>query len=450
MSILFLKSRAIGRLCLIGISAICISTSNSLSANDFPMTLAEAIKTAQDNDPWLKGSKHSQSALESQSVEAGTLPDPKLSLSLANLPVDGFDFNQEPMTQVKIGYSQMFPRGDTLKIEKRRLYQLSEQFPYLRVNRKAKLAETVTHLWLDAFEAKESILLIESNRSLFEQLSDVAQASYASTIGKTRQQDLVRAQLELTRLDDRLTQLELNFQIAKSQLVEWLYSNDIDSTEKKIVFGKLPDIPLNPLFGDNSLASDTDLVKQLMLNPAVLAIDKKIEASKTAESLAEQSYKTAWGVNASYGYRDDAPTGDSRVDFFSIGLNFEIPFNTSNRQDKKVAVASSHTAKTKTEKWQLLRRLMANFKSLRAKHLRLAERQVLYQEKLLPQMHQQAEASLTAYTNDDGDFSEVVRARIAQLNAQIDSLGIDVERQKSIASLNYYLTQATQEFGESK
>ena len=65
-------------------------------------------------------------------------------------------------------------------------------------------------------------------------------------------------------------------------------------------------------------------------------------------------------------------------------------------------------------------------------------------------MHQQAEASLTAYTNDDGDFAEVVRARISQLNAQIDSLEIDVERQKTIASLNYYLTQTAQEAGESK
>ena len=55
-------------------------------------------------------------------------------------------------------------------------------------------------------------------------------------------------------------------------------------------------------------------------------------------------------------------------------------------------------------------------------------------------MAEQAEASLTAYTNDDGDFAEVVRARIAELNAQIDALNIDVERQKTIVQINYYFT----------
>lgn len=63
---------------------------------------------------------------------------------------------------------------------------------------------------------------------------------------------------------------------------------------------------------------------------------------------------------------------------------------------------------------------------------------MLYQKQLLPQMSEQAEASLEAYTNDESDFAEVVRARIAELNAQIDALAIDVERQKTIIELNYF------------
>jgi hypothetical protein len=53
-------------------------------------------------------------------------------------------------------------------------------------------------------------------------------------------------------------------------------------------------------------------------------------------------------------------------------------------------------------------------------------------------MNDQAEASLNAYTNDDGDFAEVVRARIAELNANIDYLNINVDRLKTIAALNYF------------
>ena len=69
--------------------------------------------------------------------------------------------------------------------------------------------------------------------------------------------------------------------------------------------------------------------------------------------------------------------------------------------------------------------------------MRLIDRQNLYKTKLLPQIYDQAEASLTAYNNDDGDFSEVVRSRIAVLNAEIDELTLNVEEQKIQLELNY-------------
>ena len=92
----------------------------------------------------------------------------------------------------------------------------------------------------------------------------------------------------------------------------------------------------------------------------------------------------------------------------------------------------------KSEKWLALRDMVAAFESARAQYRTLGERQRLYRQRLLPQMHQQAEAALSAYTSAEGDFAEVARARIAELSALIDALGIDVERQKVIARLNYF------------
>ena len=72
---------------------------------------------------------------------------------------------------------------------------------------------------------------------------------------------------------------------------------------------------------------------------------------------------------------------------------------------------------------------------------RLDERLALYTEQLLPQMADQAEASLAAYGNDSGDFAEAVRARIAELNAKVEALVIAVERQKIMAQINYLLAE---------
>ena len=87
--------------------------------------------------------------------------------------------------------------------------------------------------------------------------------------------------------------------------------------------------------------------------------------------------------------------------------------------------------------------MYASYRTAKSRLLRLEDRQELYQRRLLAEMMEQAEASLTAYTRDDGDFSEVMRARISELNARIDALVIDVQRLQSIVRLNYYLVQST-------
>ncbi len=429
------------------------------------LTLDAATKSAIQNDPWLQGNRHRQNSIESMSIAAGTLPDPKVSINLVNIAADSFDFGQEAMTQFKVGVSQMLPRGDSLAIKQQQLNLLASEYPFQREDRKAKLKVMVSQLWLDVYKAQQSIALIEKDRGLFEQLADVAQASYASTIGKTRQQDIVRAQLELTRLDDRLTMLNQQKEMGLQKLSEWLSHSFLESDdflerdgeqslkdsnlESEIfllqasslkVTKRIPDIKM--LFPEQVLSkakiSNQKLFKYLAGHPSVVALKQRIKASKSGIALVKQKYKPEWRLNASYGYRDDNSLGQQRSDLFSIGVSFDIPLFTGNRQDKQVQSAVSKSAVIKTQKWSLIRKMIASVQSTRTQLLRLSERQSLYRTKLIPQMHDQAEASLTAYTNDDGDFAEVIRSKIAELNASIDALSIDVERQKNIAQLNYF------------
>ena len=432
----------------IALACLFVFSQTSQAANNERIwSFNSSVKAAQKNDPWLAGNKHQQQAVEALSHAAATMPDPKMSVGLANLPTDGFDFSQEGMTQLKVGITQMFPRGDTLAIKNQQLRIESEAYPFQRADREAKVAVTVGSLWLDAYRVQQSIALIEQNRSLFEQLADVAQASYSSALGKTRQQDIVRAQLELTRLDDRLDILAQQQNAYLGMMAQWLSTAFVESSQQDAISQlhniqlaqQLPQLDLlnNELVYSKTWFSVDVLAKHFSSHPAVFALDKKISASKTGINLAEQQYKPEWGVNASYGYRDDDPMGNSRSDFFSVGVTFDLPLFTENRQDMTVKSAISKTEAVKTEKILLLRQLLGAFSSGKGRLLRLEDRKNLYKTRLLPQVHDQAEASLTAYTNDDGDFAEVVRSRIAVLNAQIDDLVIQVAEQKIILELNY-------------
>ncbi len=416
------------------------------------LTLNQAIAQAQAHDPWLVENQYLEQSLAAQSVSASTLPDPVVSLSMLNLPVDGYDFNQENMTQIRVGVSQRIPRGDTLALESQKLQILSRKNPFLRQDRRAKVAMIVSQLWLEIFRAKESIRLIEQDRALFEQLVEISSASYSTAFGGTQQQDVVRAQLELTRLEDRLTRLKQQRDTAQKQLQRWVSGQFV---AKYMPTQTIPETPtdiddhlpalslrmptLMQLQGERLTRRLTSVLQQ---HPSLLALENKIKASETQIAITRQKYKPQWGLNAAYSYRADTPSGRSRADFLSLGISVDVPLFTAKKQDKDLEAAVYQAETVKTQKWLQLRNMLAQVKTLRAELMRLQERKTLYQSSLLPQIQAQAEAALTAYTNDEGDFAEVVRSRIDVLDAEIDELNITIDSLKAIAKVNYYLVLA--------
>lgn len=417
-------------LLLVGVPVLAQDQSGTLP-------LKEAVALAISSDPWLSGSRYREEALRDESISAATLPDPKVSLMAANFPTDSFDINQEAMTQLAVGVSQMFPRGDSLDLSSRQKRELAAQEPLLRQDREAKVVAAVTKLWLDDFKAQESIRLIDQDRSLFEHLVDATRAGYSSALGRARQQDIIRAQLELTQLDDRLTVLQQQRETAQKRLSEW-----IGGKARLPVSGALPKRSESALALTILPGNDRRLYEQINRHPVLQAFDQRIDAMQTGVELARQNYKPEWGLFAQYGYRDDDTIGRDRADLFSVGVTFDLPLFTGNRQDKDVSAATSNAEALKTDKLLMARKLMAELETAAIQLVRLNERAALYDEQLLPQMSEQAEAALAAYNNDDGDFAEAVRARIAELNAKIDYLDIRVDRLRTIAELNYFLTAA--------
>ena len=133
--------------------------------------------------------------------------------------------------------------------------------------------------------------------------------------------------------------------------------------------------------------------------------------------------------------------GRDRADLVTVGVSIDMPLFSTRRQDSEVAAAGSRVEAVKTERLLQLRQMLAGYDTARASYDRISERLALYQTQLLPQSHEAAEAALNAYTSDDGDFAEVVRARIAELNAQLAIIELKAEQLKQVEQINYLLTR---------
>ena len=403
------------------------------------LSMQEAQQLAVQYDPWQQASNLQEQALRADSSVAATMSDPVLSVGLANLPTDGFQFNQEGMTQLKVGLSQQFARGDSLEIKRRQFLNLAARHPQLRADRQEKLKVTVAKLWLDAFTAQQRMHIVEASRPLFVQLSDIVEASYGSAQGRTRQQDVIQAQVEIARLDDRLSALATEHDSKLASLAEWLYDNDnyaedltLSDTWPQI---EQPDAKILHLLQQQN---KSQLAQILGLHPSMLAAEQQIKSQLNGVELAQQKYKPQWGVNASYAYRADDVNGNSRADFFSVGFSLDLPLFANERQDKEVESASLQAEAAKTEQQLLLRNLLAqalnNWQAAQHTQQRIQQ----FEQVILPQLAEQADATLNAYTSDNGDFGDVMRSRIAQLNTELDLIKLQNELAQYQVQLLYY------------
>lgn len=260
-------------------------------------------------------------------------------------------------------------------------------------------------------------------------------------MGRTRQTDLVQAEVELIRLDDKLTRLAQQQAMRQQALSEWLPASD---KPQAYLARQLPFITAKAdrLYGIETAPTDALLAQYFVQHPTVRLIEQQTQLSGLKVELAQQAYKPQWGVSASYGYRADAPNGADRADLLSFGVTFDMPLFAAKAQDASVAAARYENIALTSDKTLKLRQLVAKYRVFNSNLLHAKRRAALYHDALIPQLALQMEAALSAYTYDDGEFASVVKARIAMLNAELDAIAIHIETQKYIANLNYLFANA--------
>ncbi len=390
------------------------------------LTLEQAEQIALQDEPGLMSQRWQARSLSERSVADGQLMDPKLQMGLSNIPTDTFNFNQENMTQFKISIIQQFPAGNTLDLRQQKTRKKSELIESKIAERKLAIIKDVRVTYLEIYYWEQAKETIEKNKALFTQLVDIVQSLFS--VGRNDQQDLIRAQLELSRLDERINKITQKINVQRSKLSRWIGSEH--SFEP--IMTDLPLLQVPKIENNFQLLS-----KRFMAHPKIQGIDKELEISRKEIDLVKQSYKPGWALNVNYGYRDNNPNGMQRADFVSTGVTMDLPLFTANRQDKKLLSREYAYQALKDKRIELLRQLISDLRQEMSNEEQLIKRHQLYVKILLPMASQQAQASLLAYQSDQSDFANLMRAYIDELNANLDERRIAVDILQTKARILY-------------
>ncbi|MFP3874481.1 MAG: TolC family protein [Thiohalophilus sp.] len=383
------------------------------------LTLEESIRLALDNDPGFRVNEARGAALKEKSVADGALPDPQVKLGLMNFPTDTFKRDQEPMTQIQLGIQQMFPAGDSLEYKARQTRSRSRAQEHLSEDQRRQLIRNVRQAWLEWYYWHRAREVVKKNRELYTRLVRISESQYAS--GRQQQQDVIRAELELGLLDDRLVDIDNEIEAAWSKLARYLgelpeqYKPD-DS------FPELPE-PEQPDFEDH---------------PQILAARAELEAEQHGVSLARQSYKPSWMLDVTYGARDGREMdGSARSDFLSAMVVMDMPLFTRNDQDRKVAAGKQQQQSARYQLQDRQRDLRRQWQADHARWKSLAERLRRYDKRLLPMARENARSALHGYQSRGTEFNALMRARIMQLETELKALRLRTDHARIQTQLLY-------------
>lgn len=394
---------------------------NVVAQQRVPLTLAAAEDLALDQEPGRSSLLARAQALEEESVAAGQLPDPVLRMGLANFPLESGGFTTEGMTQAQLGFRQVFPPGKTRENSTRQFQSLSLEMKENADGRGRDVLSSVRQAWLETYYWQQAHVIVDESRPFFADLVRVTRSLYS--VGRKDQQDLLRAELELSRIDDRLIDINKAHSRAIAALSEW-----VGEDAKRPIAVNLPQWERLPPLG----VLQTDL----LTHPVLKAADARIDARQAGVEIAEERYKPGWALDLGYGYRDGfLPNGDPRSDFISLSVTMDLPVFRKNRQDKRLAAALSERRAANDAKEELRRRLNSQLESEYARWTELDRRIDLYEQQILTLAENNAEAALAAYQSDAADFADVMRAYIDDLNTRVDHIRLQVERGQSYATL---------------
>ena len=404
--------------CALG-AALCVA----VAAAGAPLTLAEAERRALCAEPGAIALSEQAAAFDELAVAVGALPTPQIRFGAANLPLEGGGFRAEGMTHAQLGVRQAFPPSAARAAAAQRERTLADERRAQAEARRRTVLLAVRNAWLDAFLASRSRQLVLDSRGLFADLVAVTRSLY--TVGDKNQQDLLRAELERSHLETRLVGIEQRNAEARATLSRW-----IGDAAKRLVDTALPEWQPPP--------SLDELRNALADHPVLAAAAANVTVADAAVALARSRYRPHWTLDAAYGYRDGGlPNGAPRSDIFSITATLNAPLFTANRQDRRLRAAEAQRRAAMATGDETRHRLRAALLHEHGRWADIHRRVVLYRDAVLPQARANAEAALASYRSEAGDFADVMRSYINDLEVRLDLIRLRVDQRRSHVELAY-------------
>ncbi len=398
-----------------------------------PLTLQAAVDLAVRDNPSLAQIQARSESMAAIPPQKGSLPDPTLSFNAMNIPTDTFNFSQEPMTQMQFGLMQAMPFPGKLALREEASNFAAEAAAEDVDEARLLLVQNVKSSWWQVHYLDRAMEIVRQNQSLFRQFVAIASTKYET--GDGLQQDVLLAQVELSKLLDKEIQLTgLRQQVTAS--LNKLLNNQANEV---IILAVPIEIALPNIVPESELYE-----KALSSRPLLNRQQFNIKAAQSRLDLANKDYYPDFKMGAFYGIRqgeNPAAVGGDRADFLTLKFNMTLPIFTGSKQDNAVVQRRSELRAQRYSLHDTVNGVKTQITQAVAGYLQSKEQFQLFEEGIIPQARQTVESMLSGYQVNKVDFLNLIRSQITLLN-------YENQYWKSLTAANQALARLAAAVGE--
>ena len=355
------------------------------------LPLTDAVAEALARNPEITAAQRRYEAARQRPIQARTLPDPMVSAgyNASGKPWPGAGLGVEPTANIGVMVSQELPYPGKLdlraSIAAREADAEFQQIEAARLSVAARVKQAYYRL-ASSYAIGD---VLTRNRDLLDTLLKVSETRYA--VGEAAQQDVIKAQTQLTILELQLERVGQERRTRAGELNALLARPAADPVGQPDDLGPAPfERPLDSLLTLASERSPLLRRDQLMIDRSRLAVDA-----------ARKEYKPDFAVSGGYYSMGSMPS------MYEFRFDVKLPLQRERRAAavaERLSLAEQARQALDSTRLALQSRIQEDYQTA-STSARLAQ---LYRETVLPQTRLALESSIASYQTGRVEFLSVL------------------------------------------
>jgi outer membrane protein, heavy metal efflux system len=379
-----LRPRAILILAVVTLSSVAQTPEKRVS-------LRELATEAIHNNPEVAAAQKKYEAARQRPTQESSLPDPMISLGYNSVgnPLPGAGLGRDVLANAGVMVSQEIPFPGKLKLKGDMAVKEAEaEFQQYQAVQLAVVSRLKQAYYRLQYTYAAADLLVR-NRDLLDKLLKVTEDRYS--VGKAAQQDVFKAQTQISIIETRLVKLEQERRSREAEI------NSVLNRAPRTPLRRPEDVKPKEL-----ATTLEDLFASARRNSPMLARDQKmIERSELAVNMARKEYYPDLTLNAGYYNMGSMPP------MYEVRADFKVPFYFWRKQragvNEQVSNLSQARRTYEATDQALHAQIQDDFFMAQASEKLMK----LYTQTIVPQANLTLESSLSTYETGSVDFLSV-------------------------------------------